>query len=236
MERYFDAITPSGSDSTFTVHTRKMQNQQATGSTAPGSFRRYSSPSFAPQITEVGKWAILSFEVWIVFTTTSNTRCILEMFKPPLPAVFQQPFHFTKGSFLNSWHFARSNHSRSPVLSCHGSAVEGKIWGWPVGIDHCISVVIILPTQTMHDQRGNPSNLPYLCIEFDPPKTGNFMIPVFTRGICPSTAPTGPPDCHLDSVLDLFVAGLQFLGLAFQALYQWIILVLVIGGRDYINP
>lgn len=155
MERYFDAITPSGSDSTFTVHTRKMQNQQATGSTAPGSFRRYSSPSFAPQITEVGKWAILSFEVWIVFTTTSNTRCILEMFKPPLPAVFQQPFHFTKGSFLNSWHFARSNHSRSPVLSCHGSVLEGKIWGWPVGIDHCISVVIILPTQTIHDQKGN---------------------------------------------------------------------------------
>ena len=35
-----------------------------------------------------------------------------------------------------------------------------------------ISGVILLPTQTMHLYKGNPSNLPYICINFDLPQTG----------------------------------------------------------------
>ena len=39
--------------------------------------------------------------------------------------------------------------------------------------------VIILPTQTMQYYRGNPANLPDICIKFDFPKMGNLIIPVY---------------------------------------------------------
>ncbi len=47
---------------------------------------------------------------------------------------------------------------------------------------HLTGLVIILPTQTMHYERGNSSNLPYICIVWSPQNGSHLMTPVSTGG------------------------------------------------------
>ena len=59
--------------------------------------------------------------------------------------------------------------------------------------------VIISPTKTMHNNKGNPWKLPYICIVWSP-KMGNWMTPVKrTRKSCCSDC----PGCFSDFVLEV---------------------------------